>query len=61
MLLAVDLEEHFIDEECIAVASVFPLQSSSVYCSEFDAPQPDSFVAHGDTTFREQVFNITVT
>ena len=57
----VDLYEHFINVEGIAVSSVLSLQSSSIYSSEFDAPQPDGFVADGDATFSEQVFNIPMT
>ena len=57
MLLAVNLYENFIDEESITIPSVLSLQSSSVYGSEFDAPEPDGFVAYSDTTLSEKIFN----
>jgi hypothetical protein len=44
MLLAVDLYEDFVDDERVddervAVALVFSLQSFDVYSAEFDAPE----------------------
>jgi hypothetical protein len=48
MLLAIDLYEDFIDEEGVAEALVFPLQSSGVYGSKFNAPEPDALVADSD-------------
>jgi len=41
MLLAVDLHKDFVDVECVAVTTMFALQSSSVYGSKFNAPKPD--------------------
>jgi hypothetical protein len=38
MLLAVDLHKDFVDVEGIAITTVLPLQSSSVYSSELDTP-----------------------
>lgn len=60
MLLAIDLHKDFIDEEGVAITSMVPLQSSSVDCSEFDAPQADRFVADGDTALCEMIFDISV-
>ena len=60
MLLAVDLDEYFIDVEGITVALVLSLQSSSVYRSEFDTPQPDGFIADSDASFCQEIFDITV-
>jgi len=41
MLLNVDFDEYFIDEEGIAAVSMLSLQCSSVYSSEFDTePAP---------------------
>jgi hypothetical protein len=57
MLLAVDLHKHFVNVEGIAVASMFSLQSPSVFGSKFDAPEPDGFIADSDTTFGKQIFN----
>jgi hypothetical protein len=48
MLLAIDLHEHLVDEEGIAIPSVLPLQSSSVWSSEFSAPHLYGFVADHD-------------
>jgi hypothetical protein len=53
VLVAIDLHEDFVDEEGIAVSPVLPLQSSSVYRSELDAPQANRFAADGDATFSE--------
>ena len=60
MLLAIDLYEDYIDVESVTVASMFSLQSSSVYSSEFDAPEADRFAADSDTAFSEKIFDISV-
>jgi hypothetical protein len=41
MLLAVDLDEDFIDVERVTIASVFSLQPTSINSSEFDTPEAD--------------------
>ena len=41
MLLATDLHEDLINEEGIAVALVLSLQSSGIFGTEFDAPEPN--------------------
>ena len=56
-LMVRDTGEDLIDEECVAVATVLTLQSSSVYRSEFDAPEPDTLVADCDSTFGKKIFN----
>jgi hypothetical protein len=38
MLLAVDLDEDFIDVKCVTVTSMFSLQSAGINGSEFNAP-----------------------
>ena len=38
MLLAIDSDGDFIDIECVAVASMTPLQSPGVHGSELDTP-----------------------
>jgi hypothetical protein len=53
MLIAVDFHEAFIDEEGITIATVLTLQSSSVDNSEFDTPQPDSFIADCNSSLGE--------
>ena len=60
MLLAIDLHEDLIDEECIAVASVPPLQSSSVYNSEFDTPQANRFAADSYASLGKKILDISV-
>jgi hypothetical protein len=61
VLFAIDLHEHFINEECVAVASVLELQSSSVYGSEFNAPKPDRFSADHAASLGQEVYNVAVT
>ena len=50
MLLAVDLYEHFVDEEGVAVALVISLQLPRIFSSELDAPETDRFVGDGYAT-----------
>ena len=37
------------------------LHSSSVYRSEFDAPETNGLIADGDAAFGQKIFNISVT
>jgi len=53
--------EYFIDVKGVARASMFPLQSSSVYRSEFYAPKANRFSADRDAPFGEQILNVAVT
>jgi hypothetical protein len=39
VLLAIDFDEDFIDEEGVTIAPVLSLQSAGINCSEFDAPE----------------------
>lgn len=41
MLLAVDPDENFIDKECIAIPSVFTLQTATKNGTELDTPETD--------------------
>jgi len=52
--------KDFIDVECVAVASMASLQSSSVNGAEFDAPQADRLSGDSDPTLCQKVFNISV-
>jgi len=36
VMLAIDLCEYLIDVECVAVASVLPLESSNIQSAQFD-------------------------
>jgi hypothetical protein len=58
VLLAIDFDEHFIDVESVTIASVSSFQSSSVYRSEFDAPESDGLSADSDAPLSEQVLDI---
>jgi hypothetical protein len=60
MLPAIDLDEHLVYVERVAVSSVRPLQSSRVYSSEFDTPKSDGLSADGDATLSQQIFDVTV-
>ena len=60
MLLAVDLDDNFIDIECIAIATVLSLQSSGKERAELDAPQSDCFTADSNTSLGEKIFNIAM-
>ena len=60
MLFAIDLHEDFIGGKCIAVASVFPLQPSSVYSTEFDAPEANRFSADYDASLSQKILDIPV-
>jgi len=52
--------EDFIDEECIAEATVLSFQSAGINCTEFDAPEPDRFAGDSDASFGEKIFDITM-
>ena len=41
MLLAIDLDEDFVDVESVTVASMLSFQSSGVKSAELDAPEAD--------------------
>ncbi|MFT6366387.1 MAG: hypothetical protein ACJARI_001836 [Bacteroidia bacterium] len=60
MLLAIDFDKDFIDEEGVAVASAFPLQSFGVNSSEFDTPEPDRFSAHSDAALGQEILYISM-
>jgi hypothetical protein len=52
--------EDFVDEEGVAVASMFAFQSAGVNGAEFDAPKADGLSADGDASFSKEIFNISV-
>jgi hypothetical protein len=60
MLLAVDFYEDFIDEECVTVASVLPLQSLGIFGAELDTPEADGLVADFNPAFGQQILDIAV-
>ena len=60
MLLAVDLDEDFIDVEGVAVISVLAFQSASINGAELDAPEADRFSRYSDASLSEEIFDISV-
>jgi hypothetical protein len=60
MLLPVYFYEDLIDAEGIAIASMLSLQAAAINGSELDASDPDRFPSDGDSSFREQIFNISM-
>jgi hypothetical protein len=58
--LAIDLHKDLIDVECIAVTTMSPFESKSVSSTKLNTPESDGFVADRDSSFCEQIFNITV-
>jgi hypothetical protein len=61
VLLAVDLDENFIDVERIAVTPLFALKASGINGPEIDASEPDRFPSDDDATFGQEIFNISMT
>ena len=51
MLLATDLHEDFIDVKCIAITSMFSLQTPGINGTELDTPKPDSLMTDSDAAF----------
>ena len=51
MLLAVDFDEDFIDEEGITITSVLSFQSSNVYSPKLDTPETNRLSADSDSSF----------
>ena len=60
MLLAVDLDEYFIDVKGVAETSVPSLKAAGINRTELNATETDRFAADGDTAFREKIFDIAV-
>jgi hypothetical protein len=60
MLLAVDLDEDFVDIEVVAVSSVLSLQPLCIQGAKFDSPESDRFPSDDNASFCEKVFDIAV-
>jgi hypothetical protein len=58
MLLAVDLDEDFIDVESVAVTAVLALQTTSINSSKLDAPEADRLPSDDDAPLCQKIFNI---
>ena len=48
MLLTIDFDEDFIDEEGVAIAPVLSFQSACINGAELDTPESDRFTTDGD-------------
>jgi hypothetical protein len=59
LLLAVDSDEQFIQIPDVAKATLFPLQPLCIAGSEFSAPLSDRFERDNDSTFGQEIFDIT--
>ena len=53
--------EDFVDIECVAIASVLPLQSLGIFGAEFDTPQANRFAADDNSSFSQQIFDVSMT
>ena len=53
--------ENFIDEECIAVASVLALQSTCINGSELDTPEAEGLPGYSYAAFGQEILDIPVT
>jgi hypothetical protein len=60
MLLTIDLHEHFVDVESVAIASVPPFQSACINGSELDTPEAYRFSGYSDASFGKKIFDIAV-
>ena len=55
-----DLDEDFIDKECVSIARVLAAQALGNLRPKLDAPEADRFTADGNTPFGEEVFDVSV-
>jgi hypothetical protein len=53
VLLAVDLDEDFIDKKCIAISLMLALQSLGAFGTEIDTPEPNGFAGHDNPALGE--------
>ncbi len=60
-LLAANLHEDFINEKCIAETLVTTLQSRRIPGSKLFTPQANRLIAHLNTSFSQQIFDISMT
>ena len=61
VLLAIDPDEDFIDEEGVAIASVDSFQASGINGFELDTPKLDSFSTDGYAPLSQKIFDISMT
>ena len=53
--------EDLINEEGVAVASMLSVQTPSIYCAKFDAPEANRFSNDDCASLWQEIFNIAVT
>ncbi len=61
LLLTLDFHEHFVDEKCISKSLKSTLQGFDVFGSKLVTPQTNRLVAYGNTSFCQQIFDISMT
>ena len=61
MLLTINLHEDLINEKCISVSLVLLFQTTNIFQTELIAPQTNCLIANGDSTFSQQIFDISMT
>ncbi len=61
LLLILDFHEHFVDEKCISKSLMSTLQGFDVFESKLVTPQTNRLIAYGNTAFRQQILDASVT
>ena len=60
MLLAIDLDENFIDVESVTVTTMFSFQSPRAQCAEFDTPEADRLPSDDNASLGQEIFDVPV-
>jgi hypothetical protein len=61
LLPAMNLHEHFVDEKCISKSLMPTLQALDILGPKLVTPQANGLIAHFNTSFRQQIFDIPAT
>ncbi len=61
LLLTLDLHEHFVDKKCISKSLMSMLQALDIFTPKLVTPQTNRLIAYGDTAFRQQILDASVT
>ncbi len=61
LLLTLDLHEHFVDKKCISKSLMSMLQALDLFGSKLVTPQTNRLIAYGNTAFRQQILDASVT
>ena len=59
--LTIDRDEDFVQEPCVSESALSPLQTSCIIETELRAPPADCLVGHNDSSFGEQILDISET